>query len=110
MTLAFMNFTNIKTFMCMSGLSSWGSRMQLMQFQAYDIVRGATMFGTVSVRAVRRFRRAGRATAAPAAHRSACPCTRGTGCKTPAQNGEESCLGPGRVQVRARARAVHVLQ
>lgn len=44
-----MDFTNTKSFLCMSGHMSWGARMQLLNYTAYDIVRGATMFGSVSI-------------------------------------------------------------
>lgn len=44
---AFMEFTNIKTWLCMSGHMSWGARMELKNYTAHDIVRGATMFGKV---------------------------------------------------------------
>lgn len=48
-TKGFMDFTNTKSFLCMSGHMSWGARMQLLNYTAYDIVRGATMFGSVSI-------------------------------------------------------------
>ncbi|KAK2078299.1 hypothetical protein QBZ16_004168 [Prototheca wickerhamii] len=42
---AFMEFSNVKTFLCMSGHMSWGARMELRNYTAHDVVRGATMFG-----------------------------------------------------------------
>lgn len=42
---AYMEFTNVKTFLCMSGHMSWGARMELRNYTAHDVVRGATMFG-----------------------------------------------------------------
>ncbi|RMZ52666.1 hypothetical protein APUTEX25_000785, partial [Auxenochlorella protothecoides] len=48
-TKGFMDFTNTKSFLCMSGHMSWGARMQLLNYTAYDIVRGATMFGSALI-------------------------------------------------------------
>ncbi|KAI7839068.1 hypothetical protein COHA_007210 [Chlorella ohadii] len=44
-TPAFFQMTNTKVFLCMVGHMSWGQRFEVINYQAYDIVRGATLFG-----------------------------------------------------------------
>ncbi|KAL4433088.1 hypothetical protein ABPG77_006515 [Micractinium sp. CCAP 211/92] len=42
---AFFQLNNTKVFLCMVGHMSWGQRFEVTNYQAYDIVRGATLFG-----------------------------------------------------------------
>lgn len=42
---AWMQFTNIKTFLCGHGVNHWGDRLELTTYEAHDIQRGATTFG-----------------------------------------------------------------
>ncbi|KAI3428632.1 hypothetical protein D9Q98_007455 [Chlorella vulgaris] len=44
-TEAFFRVTNSKLFLCMVGHMSWGQRFEVINYQAFDIVRGATLFG-----------------------------------------------------------------
>ncbi|PRW44355.1 G8 domain-containing [Chlorella sorokiniana] len=44
-TPSFFQMTNTKVFLCMVGHMSWGQRFEVINYQAYDIVRGATLFG-----------------------------------------------------------------
>ncbi len=44
---AFFSLTNSKVFLCMVGHMSWGQRFEVVGYEAYDIVRGATLFGQV---------------------------------------------------------------
>ncbi|KAI3430644.1 hypothetical protein D9Q98_005237 [Chlorella vulgaris] len=42
---AFIRITNTKVFLCMVGHMSWGQRFEVEGYQAFDMVRGATLFG-----------------------------------------------------------------
>lgn len=40
-----MRFTNTKAFLCQDGVGHWGSRVEIQRFEAFDVRRGATIFG-----------------------------------------------------------------
>ena len=41
--------TNLRTWLCNRGLSSWGERVELSRFEAHDVKRSAVMFGQSSI-------------------------------------------------------------
>eukprot|EP01084_Bolivina_argentea_P204467 349184_1 len=44
-----MIFENVKTFLCQRGITHWGSQIEVYGFEAYDVWRGAEIFGEAGI-------------------------------------------------------------
>eukprot|EP00742_Colponemidia_sp_Colp-10_P009458 GILJ01010314.1.p1 GENE.GILJ01010314.1~~GILJ01010314.1.p1 ORF type:complete len:1242 (-),score=158.56 GILJ01010314.1:1787-5167(-) len=48
-TMGSNNVTNLRTWLCNRGLSSWGERVELSYYEAHDVKRSAVLFGQSSI-------------------------------------------------------------
>lgn len=48
-TMGMNNVSNLRTWLCNRGLSSWGERVELWNYEAHDVKRSAVLFGESSI-------------------------------------------------------------